>query len=143
MVVIDASVAVKWFVPEADWPAARRMLALDLGMVAPDILAVETLSALLRKHRRREVADSLPGQAVGMLAALRVEMVPHGPLLREATALSLRCRHAVYDCFYLLIAQRRSLPLATFDRRLAALAESLAIPLWSADLSPGLPKEER
>jgi predicted nucleic acid-binding protein len=102
-------------------------------MVAPDILPMETLSALLRKHRRREVADALPGQALGMLAALRLEAVPHGPLLREAAALSLRLRHAVCDCLYLLLAQRRSLPLATFDRRLAALAESLSIPLWSPD----------
>jgi predicted nucleic acid-binding protein len=133
MVVVDASVAVKWFVPEENWPVARRLLALNLSLVAPDILAVETMSALLRKHRRQEVADGLPGQALGMLAALRVETVPHGPLLRDATALSLRWRHAVYDCFYLLVAQRRGLPLATFDRRLAALAESLAIPLWSPD----------
>ena len=134
MVVVDASVAVKWFVPEENWPVARRLLALDLTLVAPDILPMETMSALLRKHRRREVADALPGQALGMLAALRVEAVPHGPLLREAAALSLRLRHAIYDCFYLLIAQRRGLPLATFDRRLAALAESLAIPLWSPPL---------
>jgi predicted nucleic acid-binding protein len=133
MVVVDASVAVKWFVPEENWPIARQLLALDLAMVAPDILALETISALLRKHRRQEVAESLPGQALGMLAALRVEAVPHGPLLREAAALSLRCRHAVYDCFYLVVAQRRGLPLATFDRRLAALATSLAIPLWSPD----------
>src|SRR6478609_4206314 len=104
MVVVDASVAVKWFVPEENWPVARRLLALNLSLVAPDILAVETMSALLRKHRRQEVADGLPGQALGMLAALRVETVPHGPLLRDATALSLRWRHAVYDCFYLLVA---------------------------------------
>lgn len=133
MVVVDASVAVKWFVPEQDWPIARRLLGLGLAMVAPDILAVETLSALLRKHRRREVANSLPGLALGMLAALRVETVAHGPLLREATALSLQHRHPIYACFYLLVAQRRGLPLATFDRRLAGLAESLAIPLWSPD----------
>lgn len=141
MVVVDASVAVKWFVPEENWPVARRLLALDLAMVAPDILAMETMSALLRKHRRREVADSLPGQALGMLAALRVEAVPHGPLLREATALSLRWRHAVYGCLYLLIAQRRGLPLATFDRRLATLAASLAIPLWSPDPLQETPQE--
>ncbi|MFC7473054.1 type II toxin-antitoxin system VapC family toxin [Dankookia sp. GCM10030260] len=139
MVVVDASVAVKWFVPEADWPAARRLLALDLAMVAPDILALETMGALLRKHRRREVADGLPAQALGMLAALRVEAVPHGPLLREAAALSLQRRHPIYDCLYLLVAQRRGLPLATFDLRLAALAESLAIPLWSPDRVQELP----
>jgi predicted nucleic acid-binding protein len=65
--------------------------------------------------------------------------VPHAHLLRDAVALSLRARHAVHGCLYLMVARQRRLPLATFDRRLALLAGSLAIPLWS----PGTSQEER
>src|SRR4051812_46292154 len=91
------------------------------------------MNALLRKQRRREVSAALPQKAFDALSALRLTLVPHAPMLRDAVALSLKHRHPIYDCLYLLIAQRRGLPLATFDRRLAALAESLAIPLWSPD----------
>jgi predicted nucleic acid-binding protein len=133
MVVVDASCAVTWFVPEAGSDAAEALLAPGLFLVAPDLLIVETMNALLRKQRRREVAATLPPEAFDTLAALRVTLVPHAPMLRDAVALSLKHRHPIYDCFYLLVAQRRGLPLATFDRRLAALAEALAIPLWSPD----------
>jgi predicted nucleic acid-binding protein len=133
MVVVDASCAVKWFVPEPDSAIARELLVRDLMLVAPDILGLETMGALTRKHRRGEVAEGVPVWALEKLVALRIDPVPHAPLLREATALSLRLRHAVYDCLYLLVAQRRRLPLATFDQRLAAIANSLAIPLWSPE----------
>jgi predicted nucleic acid-binding protein len=133
MVVVDASCAVTWFVPEAGSDTAEALLAPGLFLVAPDLLIVETMNALLRKHRRREASAALPPEAFDTLSALRIALVPHATMLRDAVALSLTHRHPIYDCVYLLIAQRRGLPLATFDRRLAALAESLAIPLWSPD----------
>lgn len=133
MVVVDASCAVKWFVPEKGADIAEALLASGQILVAPDLLPVETMNALLRKQRRREVSVALPPQALGALSALRLTLVPHAPMLSDAATLSLKHRHPIYDCFYLLVAQRRGLPLATFDRRLAALAESLAIPLWSPD----------
>jgi len=135
MVVVDASCAVKWFVPEEGWEAARHLLLQDMPLVTPDILLLEATNVLLRKQRRGEGGASLPGRALGVLDALRLESVPHAPLLRDAVALSLRTRHAVYDCVYLLVAQQRRLPLATFDRRLALLAERLAIPLWLPETS--------
>jgi predicted nucleic acid-binding protein len=133
MVVVDASCAVRWFVPEEGWPVARSLLLQDMPLVAPDILPVEIANALLRKHRRGEAEGTLPARALSLLDALRVETVPHEPLLRDAVALSLRSRHALHGCLYLMVAQRRRLSLATFDRRLAALAAALAIPLWSPD----------
>lgn len=133
MVVLDASCAVAWFVPEAGSTIAEALLAPGLFLVAPDLLVVETMNALLRKQRRREVSAELPPQAFDALSALRITLVPHAPMLRDAVALSLKHRHPIYDCLYLLVAQRRGLPLATFDRQLAALAESLAVPLWSPD----------
>ncbi len=139
MVVVDASCAVTWFVPEAGSDAAEALMAPGLFLVAPDLLIVETMNALLRKQRRREVSAALPSEAFDALSALRITLVPHAPLLRDAVALSLKHRHPIYDCCYLLVAQRRGLPLATFDRRLAALAESLAIPLWSPDRVQDIP----
>ena len=133
MVVVDANCAVTWFVPEAGSDTAELLLAPGCFLVAPDLLIVETMNALLRKQRRREVSATLPSQAFDAMTALRITLVPHAPMLRDALALSLKHRHPIYDCLYLLVAQRRGLPLATFDRRLADLAESLSIPLWSPD----------
>ncbi|MDO9709153.1 type II toxin-antitoxin system VapC family toxin [Paracraurococcus lichenis] len=133
MVVVDASCAVKWFVPEAGSDLAERLLDPAWSLIAPDLLAVETMNALLRKQRRGEVTEAVPAQALGHLQSLGIAVMAHEPLLREAIGLSLRHRHGIYDCLYLTVARRRGAALATFDRRLAALAQSLAIPLWSPD----------
>ena len=83
MVVVDASCAVAWFVPEAGSDAAESLLAPGLFLVAPDLLVVETMNALLRKQRRREVSAALPPEAFDTLSALRITLVPHAPMLRD------------------------------------------------------------
>jgi predicted nucleic acid-binding protein len=135
MVVVDASCAVKWFVPEDGWEAARTLLLGREILLAPDILALETLAALLRKLRRGEVVAETPARASETLAALRIEAIPHAALLPDAVALSRDTRHPLYDCLYLLVARQRRAMLATFDTRLAALATALAIPLRSPEAS--------
>ena len=44
--VVDASVAVKWFLPEADTPSAERLLAFAGPLHAPDLLRIEVASAV-------------------------------------------------------------------------------------------------
>jgi predicted nucleic acid-binding protein len=52
-VVIDASVAVKWVVPEPG--SERAELLLDRGLVAPDLLFAECANILWEKVRRGEL----------------------------------------------------------------------------------------
>ena len=60
-VVVDASVAVKWFIPEALSSEARGLLAPEYELLAPDLLWVELGNALWKKHRRRELdAETAP-----------------------------------------------------------------------------------
>ena len=39
MVVIDASVAAKWYLLEGDRPLARALLAEAQGLIAPDLMS--------------------------------------------------------------------------------------------------------
>jgi plasmid stability protein len=80
--------------------------------------------------------ELLPGQVPDMLARLRglpMALVPFGSLLDAALGLSLQVGHSVQDCLYLALARQEAVRLATFDRRLADLATTLAIPLWSPE----------
>ena len=45
-IVIDASVAVKWFLPEQDSDAARAILHFGHDLLAPDLLYAEVGSVL-------------------------------------------------------------------------------------------------
>ena len=57
MIVVDASVAVKWFVAEVDHAAALEVLAASETLIAPDLIILETLNVLRRKSKRGEVTS--------------------------------------------------------------------------------------
>jgi predicted nucleic acid-binding protein len=132
-VVVDASFAVAWFAPERPDDRHYRLLESDVPLLAPDLLQIEVANALSHKERKGEIQ---PGRVPDILARLRgmdMGFAPFGPLLDAALGLSLRLRHSVQDCLYLALARREGATLATFDHRLAALATTLAIPLWSPE----------
>ncbi len=51
-----------------------------------------------------------------------VDLLPVDELLSDAIATSLKLKHPLYDCFYLVACQRTHAKLATFDERLAKVA---------------------
>jgi predicted nucleic acid-binding protein len=53
--VIDASVAVKWLIPEVLSEQADRIRDGDDDVLAPDLLLVEVANALWRKTVAREI----------------------------------------------------------------------------------------
>ncbi|MEK6604283.1 MAG: type II toxin-antitoxin system VapC family toxin, partial [Nitrospirota bacterium] len=61
--VVDASVAVKWLVPEIHADAARRILSPNNELLAPDLIWAEVGNVIWKKWRCGEV----PGHAAGDL----------------------------------------------------------------------------
>lgn len=134
MIVVDASLVAALFLGETSAPAAERLLfARRDALQAPDLLPLEVASALTRAARGGRLPPPDAAAAVDRLPALPITLRSHGPLLRRAVAISLEIRHAVQDCLYLALAEANRDRLATFDRRLAALAVQLGIPLWTPD----------
>lgn len=118
--VVDASVAVKWVVPENGSDRAR--LLAQAKLEAPDLLSVECANILWKKVRlghltRREAADCLR-----LLLGMPVALVGSRELLDSALRLSLELDHPVYDCLYLALALQRRFPLVTADEKLAKAA---------------------
>lgn len=119
--VVDASVAIKWFVPEEHSDAARGLLARGrAGQVAlhtPDIFAAEIGNVVWKKVRRRELsADDAWDVAAAILGT---PMVVYGsrPLLPQALRIALATGRTVYDSLYLGLADSLGCPLVTADRR--------------------------
>jgi predicted nucleic acid-binding protein len=99
--IVDASVAVKWFVREEGHVQARGLLQSDRSVRAPDLILSEVGNALWRKAR---VGEVLQEQAILALTALPnyVErLIPAAELSERALAIALTLDHPVYDCFYL------------------------------------------
>ena len=124
MIVVDASVIVKWFAPEPGNIAAKVLVGREL--VAPALLRLEVASALVKKGVRRELSSDDLEAALelwfGGLAEGQIELIPDAVDLPEACALALELRHPVPDCLYLAAARRLDSPLITADRKFARRA---------------------
>ena len=113
MKVVDASVALKWFVEESDSNTAWRVLKGDL--VAPSLILGEVANGLWKKWRQHEVTRDQALAAIASLPMMLVDTYPPERLVDRATQIALDVDHAVYDCFYLALAEQLRIPFVTAD----------------------------
>jgi predicted nucleic acid-binding protein len=116
--VVDASITVKWVIPEVLSEAADRLRAGDPRFLAPDLLLVEVANALWRKMRAGEISPREAVDALSLVEQSAIDLYPTGPLLPRAMELARRLDHPVYDCVYLALAEREQTPVVTADDRL-------------------------
>jgi predicted nucleic acid-binding protein len=117
LLVIDASVVVKWFLPEIHSVAALRVAQSGHTFLAPDLLGAEVANTLWKKHRRDELTNDEAVRLIDDLQRLDITMAPHQGLLSKAFALAASAGHPVYDCLYLALAHQSDCQLVTADRR--------------------------
>jgi predicted nucleic acid-binding protein len=117
-IVIDASVAVKWFIEEPGTAAAKEHLGSEVRLVAPDLVVSEVCNALWARVCRGGIEEMQARVAVDLVARCYEELVPAASLRERAFAMALELGHPVYDCFYLALAERRRTQLVTADSRL-------------------------
>jgi predicted nucleic acid-binding protein len=123
--IVDASVAFKWFVPEADSDRALALFETTEPLYAPDLVLTEVSNAMWARLRK---IDGDHGSAVKAAASALPRMltllVPVVELLPRAIELAFDLQHPIYDCIYLALAEREKAALVTADRRLIASAGS-------------------
>jgi predicted nucleic acid-binding protein len=127
--LVDASVAVKWYLPEPGERAAMRVLAEGIAgsreLLAPDWIVAEVANALRKKVKREECGEM---EAQAILEAFETdtpELIESVPLVPRALELSLRLDESVYDCLYVAAAIESEAALVTADARLARAARGV------------------
>ena len=113
--VIDASVACKWFFDEPLSAEARRLATADIDFAAPDIVLAECANVAWRRSRRLEIPRA---QARAFLTALPQwfdSLASSATLHEEAFAMGCELDHPVYDCLYLALADRERTRMVTAD----------------------------
>lgn len=120
---IDASIALKWVMYEADSPAARELLeelvSSDAVLIAPAIMAYEVASVLRQKSRNGTLKLDEAEEAFEAFVSFPLVFVDDCELLRDAWSLARELnQHTVYDAVYLALARREDCPLWTADEKL-------------------------
>ena len=117
--ILDASVVVAALVddgPDGRW--AEGLLAVG-DSAAPHILPAEVANVLRRAEQRGDISGDLATIAMEDLAAIAIELVEFAPF--AARVWDLRPNLTSYDAWYVAVAETLGEPLATLDRRLAAV----------------------
>ena len=118
--VVDASVVVKWFVPEIHSEKARGLLALPHEYVAPELLFAEAANTIWKKVRRKELSAEEGQPLVADIGRVAVETVTCRTLAEDAYVLAHATGRTVYDAMYVVLAVRLNTRLITADDRLEA-----------------------
>lgn len=134
--VVDASVAVKWFIVEPGRPEARRLLNREQRLIAPDLIVAELVNVLSKRLSAGAIEHAQAADAARELPLLLFELSPLASLAGRALAIADELRHPAYDCFYLALAEARDAKLVTADRRFARRLDGTpwqdrASTLWS------------
>ena len=115
--VIDASVAVKWLLPEVHSACAVKFLQPAFQLSVPDLLFIEAANIFWKKHRLQEITGD---EVVLLLDAVRkLPLKKHASYELLDAGLELACalNCTVYDCLYLSLAILLNRRLVTADRR--------------------------
>lgn len=115
--VVDVSVAVKWFMDEVQSPQARNLLSAGTHLVAPDVFVAELGNALLKKARGGEMLPEDVPEAIAR-TELVVDLEPALPLAPSAFEIAMRYQRSFYDALYVALAIREGIRLVTGDMKL-------------------------
>jgi predicted nucleic acid-binding protein len=129
--VIDASAATAWLANEPDSASVAALIVEGEELIAPDLITAEIGNALWKKGRVGDFDVQNTAKAFRLLKSAGVTLIDSRLLVAEAVHLATRLAHPVYDCLYLMLAQKRGAELVTLDKRMAAAAAAAGLRLWT------------
>lgn len=133
VLVVDASVALKWVVREADSDYANALLA-DLLTGTSSLVAPEHLVGEIANGLRKRVAQGIlsSGDALAALDAvddLGLEYIGGAERWFRSLRAALDWHVTTYDALYVLLAVDLGAELITADGRLADSARAKSLPV--------------
>lgn len=115
--VVDASVAIKWFIEESWTDAAERLLRSGRHLLVPDLIFPEVGNIVWKNVRREDLTENEAVDIMRSLGHLSLLVYPSQPLIASAVEIACRTNRTVYDSLYLALALQESTMMVTADER--------------------------
>jgi len=132
--VVDASVALAWALPDESSAYADAVLAVveQEGLRVPELWAREIANGLAVAYLRKRITSADIKAFLGALSHLGIEVEAASPLrvVRDGTAAALLYGLTAYDAAYVDLASRERLVLATLDVRMRKAAEQAGVTIF-------------
>jgi predicted nucleic acid-binding protein len=120
--VVDASVAIKWFIQEALHAEARRLLDEHDVLYAPDLIVSEVANIAWKKSILGEIGDVQAQEVVKAIRKGIPVLYSSIVLMDRSLDIAIRLNHPVYDCLYIACAETVGGYLITVDKKLCRAA---------------------
>jgi len=117
--VVDASVAVKWFLTAEDNAGqAGRLLRNERPLLVPDLIFPEVGNIVWKQVRKGELPPAEAVAIAGNLGRLGLTVFPAPPLIASAVAVACATGRTAYDSLYVALALQEGTVLVTADEKL-------------------------
>ena len=119
--VVDASVAVKWILPEEGHEEALRIQEKyqdeEIDLIAPHLLVSEIASVLWKRARRGDLSARAAERCFRQFLHDAPVLLDSATVSASALGLALAHDRSVYDCLYLAWALDERCDLVTADEK--------------------------
>ncbi|MEM2123102.1 MAG: type II toxin-antitoxin system VapC family toxin [Candidatus Bathyarchaeia archaeon] len=136
-IVVDASVAAKWFIPEEDSDKASKILReyadRRIEIYSPDLLIYEVANLM---RYRPDINGEALAENMENLFRLQLTLIPPSPdMISEAAVKAKELNLSVYDACYVVVAEALAANLVTADGELheKCIGEGLTLLLKDLD----------
>lgn len=118
-VIIDTSVAVKWFIKESGSQKAVKLLEdykdKRIKILVPQIISLELVNALYFAAR---FEGKILKEALKSFYHLNLSLAPLNELfLQESSLFMQKFNIGIYDALFIALAEKEKIPLITADKK--------------------------
>ena len=114
---VDASVAVKWFVPEVHSEQAVKLLENNYELIVPDLIYSEFSNIIWKKHRIKELNETIANEIIIAFEQFIFEKIVTSQIMQGAFDIAVKYDRSVYDCMYLMAACTTDTKFVTADKK--------------------------
>lgn len=115
--VVDASCAIKWYVPEIYEQEATRLLKGKHRLHVPELILPEFSNIIWKKVRRGELTEAEGERIITTFARKRLIVHSHQRIIKSAYTGAVTTGQTVYDWTYLALAISLSCEFVTADEK--------------------------
>ena len=121
MIVVDASVATKWFLKEEYSEHAIDLLTLEQKLIGPALVLYEVSGAILRAARQDyisfEKAEECRSRLFDVVRQNALRLEHEMADVKRGFEIAMEVTHSLQDCIYLALAERYDATLVTADSK--------------------------
>ena len=126
--VVDASIAVKLYVPEVHSQQAIQFFSDQHELIAPDLMLAEFGNIIWKKVRLLGELTSDEGkEIIAAVQRLPLDYYSTDVLITNAFEIAVNMQRTVYDCLYVALAASQGCQLITDDRKLYSALQQTSL----------------